>query len=185
LFLGLSSQYANVLNGYECPCGDSQGRTTPGWTQVDLFTTQGGWAVGGMLPGPEEAGPLPTVYRRDTAGVWEVDIVNMTWTQIRGPAGEIVAGGLWVFATDPSTGQLYGRQPYGSWSWISHAAEQFVADQDYGHLYKRSASGVEKWSGVGSTWVSLGGDAKAIFATRGRLFKTSAASGQLFEFDPQ
>jgi hypothetical protein len=126
------------------------------------------------------------LYRRDSAGVWEFDVPSETWTQVGGPAGEIWAGGTWVFATNPSNGDLYARKwqdPDWVWSRISGPASQFAADADTGALYRLAGNGVEKWGG-GTSWVALGADAEQIFASRGRVFRTEVGTGLLYEFDP-
>jgi hypothetical protein len=181
-----------AIYAYDCPCGSWNGLDViPGWTVVDGLSTLDGssadWAAGGVYVGGDPFHVTQQLlYRRDSAGVWAFDVPSETWTQVGGPAGEIWAGGTWVFATSPSNGDLYAREwqdPDWVWSRISGPASQFAADADSGALYRLGGNGVEKWGG-GTSWVALGADAEQIFASRGRVFRTEVGTGLLYEFDP-
>jgi hypothetical protein len=91
------------------------------------------------------------------------------WTEIGGPASHLYVGSAGVFATSPSTGDLYqwnGTTPGSSgWTWISGPAEDFV--QGGGHLYSLSTDQdyVSEYNGTPGDWTVIDGPSQGYYAS--------------------
>jgi hypothetical protein len=167
--------------GFECRCGDPNPfAVRPGWTRIGAPGLS--MAVGGLTPAVDDALPdLRHLYLLNSLGVWAFNRVPVTWSRVGGPASAIWAGADWLYAKRPGTGELLARRPgTDSFVRISGPALEFAVDQESGEIYRRTADGVDRWSGSGTTWVDVGGPAGRIFVAQEQLFKTDPATGELY-----
>lgn len=102
----------------------------------------------------------------DGASVWKYDGTGTKWTRIGGPAGKIYAGGSKLYATNPTTGEvfLYLGSP-NNWKKIGKPGNMFSVDQQ-GNLYGLSPNSSQIWEYIAAQdkWIHIGGKAEAIVA---------------------
>ncbi|HET9172391.1 MAG TPA: hypothetical protein VFN97_23395 [Actinospica sp.] len=108
------------------------------------------------------------------------------WTVIGGPASKIYAGSAGVFATNPSSGDIfeYDGTP-GDWTLIGGPGAQFA--EGGGHLYGIGPNGdyVAEWNGTGQSWTVIGGAAAHIYAGPDGLVATAPAgsNGDIWHYN--
>ena len=153
--------------------------------------------IGG--PGKEFAVTDDKLYglAPDGGAVYEYSGTPGHWTQVGGAAGHIYAGSSGLFATDPTTGDLWayelaladsGHVP--GWTLVGGPGAMFVVGpptQGYGYtsrLYGLSPNRDSVWSYEGPLeWTKIGGPASEIWSTSQWPYATSPATGDIFRFD--
>jgi hypothetical protein len=103
-----------------------------------------------------------------------------SWSQIGGPAAAIYAGGGMVYATSPTTGDLYWYDHQAAaWLRIWGPGLQFTVD-DAGIIDALNSTGVFEWWG-GGDWRQLGGPMSSIRSGAvGLLVGTSTTNGDAY-----
>jgi Tectonin domain len=116
----------------------------------------------------------------DKTGVYEYD--GSSWTKIGGPAAAIYARNSNLFATNPTTGDVYGYLGTpDQWSRVGSPGREFAVD-DNGDLYGLNSSGVFEWTGTGESWTKIGGPAAAIYAGGTTVFATNPTTRDIYEY---
>lgn len=109
------------------------------------------------------------------------------WQPIGGPAADIYAAENSLYATNPTTGDLYrfDRSPF-SWTKIGGPGRMFaVGDDD--HLYGLALDGsaVFQYLGVPGRWMRIGEGAEAIYAIGDVLVAMSPGANDLWQYQKQ
>ena len=166
----------------------------------DLWRWDGGdsWSmswtkVGG--PGKMFVVLEDTPYRisPDGSGVWQYTGTGEVWHQIGGPAGTLYGRSVYLYATNPQTGEIVrwnGRtvppSTPPSWTKVGGPGKMFAIDGAE-NLYGLSpdSSGVWKYTGTGEVWIQIGGPAGAIYAgwPGVLLYATNPQTGDLWRWD--
>lgn len=122
----------------------------------------------------------------DGGSVWRYDGYATKWTKIGGPAGEILAGGDKLYATNPNSGDIYQYLGApGKWRRVGGPGKKFVID-DYGRLFALSPDGtaIMRYDGLGGQWHKIGGPASDIYAGGRTLCAKDATTGELLQYKP-
>lgn len=114
-------------------------------------------------------------------GVWMFD--GESWSQIGGPAAQIYAGGGYVYATSPTTGDIFWYQhEAATWHRIGGPGLHFTVD-DAGIIAGLNSAGVFEWWGDATGWRHIGGPASSIRSGGvGLLVATSPTNGDVFVY---
>ncbi|MFG3404321.1 hypothetical protein [Streptomyces sp. NPDC048142] len=153
-----------------------------------LWVSSAGWGNGGvdLAPLTWRARPFAPhhVYglNPDRSAVYQ-RTSGTSWTRIGGPAGTLIGGDGALFATNPSTGDLfrYNGTP-DRWSKVGGPAAQFVVAGDRLYGLSPDRSSVFQYSGQGDTWTKVGGAAGKLYGGGAGLFATNPSTGDLFRF---
>jgi hypothetical protein len=135
------------------------------------------------------AGPLPAgavcALSPGGAAVWQYDGSGAWWTQIGGPAGEIVGGGYGLVATSPVVGDLwrYLGTPQ-EWELIGGlgAGAEYVVTDDTVIGLPSGGQAVWQYDGTGTSWTQIGGPAGAIYGGGYGLVATNPSTGDLWRY---
>jgi hypothetical protein len=116
------------------------------------------------------------VYRYDGSG--------SSWTRVGGAAGWLYGGTFGLFATHPTTGQLFqylGRPDEWAFRGDTGATFAVTADEVYGMPWDRQA--VYKYDrATDSSWIRVGGPASRLYGGDWGLVATSPMNGNLFRY---
>ncbi|ASR34863.1 hypothetical protein BAY61_07585 [Prauserella marina] len=106
---------------------------------------------------------------------------GVTWSRIGGPAAEIYAGGGQVYATSPTTGDIFWYEhETTTWHRIGGPGQQFTVD-DAGIIQGLNSTGIYEWWGGTTGWRKLGGPAASIRSGGvGLLVATSITNGDVY-----
>lgn len=107
------------------------------------------------------------------------------WTEIGGPSNMIYAGGFGLFATNPSSSEIYQYNgTTNTWAGIGSATNSLFAVSDTA-IYRLDANQeIEQWSGSGSTWNVIDTNkATRIYAGGYGVFATSLATGEIDRYN--
>jgi hypothetical protein len=118
------------------------------------------------------------------SGVYRYDGSPMQWTKIGGAAGAIYAGGNFLFATNPDTGNIYQYQGNPmTWTQVGGPGEMFTVDQK-GRLYGVSpnGSGIYRYDGTPMHWTRIADQAGSIVSGGCGLYATCGANNDVFCF---
>ena len=120
--------------------------------------------------------PTETVYGLGPNGDYVSEWMGASagWTNIGGPAEDLVGGSAGLFEIDETSGDIleYDGTP-GSWTDIGGPGGEFVESQ--GHLYGLGPDGkyVAEWNGTPHSWTIIGGAAQNIYGGGDGLIATS------------
>ncbi|MBN2223388.1 MAG: hypothetical protein JW765_01800 [Deltaproteobacteria bacterium] len=130
------------------------------------------WSNGVVFTRPASPPPAPTPPA-------------YTWQQIGTPAAAIYAGGNRLFATNPSSGDIYEYSGTpGSWTKVGSPGNMFAVGGN-GQLYGLSPdlSGVWRYDNTPMNWTQIGGPASRIYARGNQLFATNPSTGDIYQYN--
>jgi len=159
--------------------------TNPASNEVSTWTTRNNWI---RLGGSNAKYVVTSIsvyaltFNRD--GVWKWNNDGANWTQIGGPASDIVGGGYnTLFGLSPDGTEIWHWLAADKWEKVGGPGAQFVVDGQ-GHLYglavKKEA--VFKWTGAGQAWTKIGGPASRLFAGGQGLFALDPTGNAIFRW---
>ncbi|MFE2322774.1 peptidoglycan DD-metalloendopeptidase family protein [Streptomyces sp. NPDC059385] len=119
----------------------------------------------------------------DRSGVFQWSGNGTAWNKVGGAAGTLYAGGAGVFATNPSTGDLYKMNGPNNWAKVGGPAKIFAVTGNGLFGLSPDGSGVFQWSGNGTTWNKVGGAAGTLYAGGAGLFATNPTNGDLYKMN--
>ncbi len=108
-----------------------------------------------------------------------------SWEKIGTAASGIYAGGNRLFATNPSTGDIYEYNGTpGSWTKVGSPGSMFAVGGN-GQLYGISPdmSGVWRYDNSPMNWTRIGGAASKIYARGNQLFATNPSTGDIYQYN--
>jgi hypothetical protein len=108
-----------------------------------------------------------------------------SWEQIGTAASAIYAGGNRLFATNPSSGNIYEYNGTpGAWTQVGGPGNMFAVGGT-GQLYGLSPdlSGVWRYDNTPMAWTQIGGPASKIYARGNQLYAISPSSGDIYQYN--
>ncbi|MEU1823067.1 hypothetical protein ABZ502_11610 [Streptomyces abikoensis] len=153
------------------------------------WLSSAGWGTGGVDLAPLTWRASPYIPHHLYALSPDKSAVHQrtsgdSWTRIGGPAGTLIGGDGGLFATNPTTGDIfrYNGTP-DNWTKIGGPGAQFVVTG--GALYGLSPDkkAVFRWTGSGTTWTRIGGPAATLYAGGAGLFATSPTTGDVSKYN--
>ncbi|MFE2322776.1 peptidoglycan DD-metalloendopeptidase family protein [Streptomyces sp. NPDC059385] len=172
---GAHLHYEQKLNGSVVQA-TLDGRTVPvTWEYNQHYETSANCGV--------SAGSSLFAQSPDRSGVFQWSGNGTTWNKVGGAAGTLYAGGAGVFATNPSTGDLYKMNGPNNWAKVGGPAKTFAVTGNGLFGLSPDGSGVFQWSGNGTTWNKVGGAAGTLYAGGAGLFATNPTTGDLYKMN--
>ncbi|MHC0430988.1 family 43 glycosylhydrolase [Streptomyces sp. O3] len=153
-----------------------------------LWVSSAGWGNGGVDLAPLSWRARPFAPRHvyglspDKSGVYQ-RTSGTSWVRIGGAAGALIGGDGSLFATNPSSGDLYKYNGTPEdWSKVGGPGAQFVVAD--GRLYGLSPDkdAVYEWTGSGTAWTKVGGAADKLYGGGAGLYATNPATGDLYRY---
>ncbi|MCD0453310.1 hypothetical protein LO762_29620 [Actinocorallia sp. API 0066] len=157
-------------------------------TDGSLWLSSAGWGAGGVDLARLSWRARPYTPHRvyglspDRSAVYQ-RTSGSSWIRIGGAAGTLIGGDGNLFATNPTTGDLYKYNGTPeNWSKVGGPGAQFVVAG--GRLYglRPDRSAVYQWTGSGTTWTKVGGPAGRLYGGPAGLFATNPTSGDLYRY---
>ncbi|REE96727.1 hypothetical protein [Thermomonospora umbrina] len=154
-----------------------------------LWLSGAGWGVGGVDLAPLYWHARPYTPHRlyalspDKSGVYQ-RTGGSSWIRVGGPAGALIGGDGALFATNPSSGDLYKYNGTpDDWTKVGGPGAQFVYAG--GRLYGLGPdkSAVYQWTGSGTAWTRIGGPAATLYAGGAGLFATNPSTGDISKYN--
>ncbi|MDH6580626.1 hypothetical protein [Kitasatospora sp. MAP5-34] len=125
--------------------------------------------------------PFVAALAPDGSGVYDWT-GGQSWTPIGGPAATLYAGYRVLLATAPGTGNVLYYSS-GAWTQIGGAGAQFAIDgQRHVYALTPDKNAVMEWTGVGQSWIQIGGPASFIVGGTAGLIAAAPDTGNVMLF---
>lgn len=129
----------------------------------------------------------------DKNGVWLMEYISKPgeagevedkWKKIGGPAGDIFGGDAGIFATNPTSGDVwqYNGTPM-NWTKIGGPGKMFAVGKKNVYGLSPDGSGVWQYSGVPMKWTKIGGPAGSIYTGGNKLYATNPKTGDIWQYN--
>ncbi|MFI6599180.1 family 43 glycosylhydrolase [Nonomuraea sp. NPDC050536] len=154
----------------------------------DTWVSSAGWGQGGVYIAPLTWHTTPAtgthLYALTPGGSAVQEWDGTSWSTIGGPAGTLYASGYGVFATNPTSGDIYHYNGTpNNWTRIGGPGATFAVNATSLYGLAPDHSAVMQWSGAGQTWIKIGGPAGQLYAGGANLFATNPTTGDIYRYN--